>query len=161
MAARQKMLLQHCRTPQTNNRNGYPTIAIEFCRHTRHLKGEGGNYNKKKTQINNISWKCLMITQELTSFRILFSEESVKDILYILWYFRKMTQYSGVVKNDVKSTAWIVLRIFGSAIQFGREHVASTYTFVQLITVNGRFFWIGTLLLSFVTNFGALQNESS
>lgn len=75
---------------------------------------------KKKTQINDISWKCLMITQELTSFRILFSNEIVKDILYILWYFRKMTQYSAVVKNDVKSTAWIVLgssaRLFNLAV---------------------------------------------
>lgn len=57
-----------------------------------HATCEGGNYNKK-TQINNMSWKCLMITQELTIFRILFSKESVKDILYILWYFKKMTQY--------------------------------------------------------------------
>ena len=57
-----------------------------------HETCEGGNYNEKM-QINNISWKCCMITQELTIFRILFSKESVKHILYILWYFKRMTQY--------------------------------------------------------------------
>ena len=74
-------------------------------------------------------------------------------------------EYSAVVKNDVKSTAWIVLRIFGSAIQFDREHIASTYIhlFNWFQLMRSRFFWIRSscwLSLSFATNFEALQNES-